>query len=78
MSRSEEPFEFVILAEKSVSILVKTFFFSFFFLEIICFWAEKSFEFPIPAKKSVSISVKTFFCFSLEITGFWAEKAMKM
>ena len=28
-------------------------FFSFFFLEITCFWAEKPFEFPIPAKKFV-------------------------
>ena len=31
----------------------------FFFLEIICFWAEKPFDFPIPAEKSLSISVKT-------------------
>ena len=55
--RTEEPFEFAISAGKSVSISVKTFFFS----DITCFWAEKPFEFPISTKKSVSISVKTFF-----------------
>ena len=48
--RPEEPFEFPILSEKSVSISVKT-----FFLEITCFWTEKAFEFPISAEKSVSI-----------------------
>ena len=42
--RCEKAFEFPIIAEKSVSILVKTF---FFVLETICFWAEKTFEFPI-------------------------------
>ena len=52
MIRAEESFEFPISAEKSVSILVKT----FFLLEITCFWAEKSFEFPISVEKSVSIS----------------------
>ena len=50
--RPEEPFEFPISAEKSVSISVKTF---FFIMEITCFWAEKPFEFPISAKKSISI-----------------------
>ena len=54
--RPEEPFEFPISAEKSVSISVKT----FFFLEITCFWAENPFEFPILAEKSVSISDKPF------------------
>ena len=51
--RPEEPCEFPISAEKSVSISVKT-----FFLKITCFWAEKLFEFPIVADKSVSISDK--------------------
>ena len=46
---AEKPFEFPILAEKSSSISVKTF---FFFLEITCFWAEKPFEFLILAEKS--------------------------
>ena len=55
--RCEKVFEFPILAEKSDSISVKT----FFFLETTCFWAEKSFEFPILAKNSDSILVKTFF-----------------
>ena len=54
--RPEKALEYPILAEKSVSISVKT-----FFLEITCFWAEKTFEFPISAEKSVSISGKTFF-----------------
>ena len=59
--RAEEAFKFPILAEKSVSISVKTSsFFFFFFLEITCFWAEKPFQFPISAEKSVSISVKPF------------------
>ena len=48
---AEKAFEFPILAEKSVSISVKTFFF-----ETTCFWAEKAFEFPILAEISVSIS----------------------
>ena len=61
MFRAEEPFEFPISAEKTVSISVKTFF--FFFLEITCFGAEKQFQFPISAEKSVSISLKTFFFF---------------
>ena len=52
--RPEKAFEFPILAEKSVSISVKTSFF-FFFLEITCFWAEKAFKFPILAEISVSI-----------------------
>ena len=54
MIRPEKPFDIQILAEKTVSISVKT----FFFLEITCFWAEKPFEFPILAEKSVSISDK--------------------
>ena len=37
--RPEKSFEFPILAEKFVSVLVKT-----FFLEITCFWAEKPAE----------------------------------
>ena len=49
--RAEEPFEFPISAEKSVSISVKP----FLFLEITCFWAEKPFQFPISAEKSVLI-----------------------
>ena len=53
--RPEEPFEFPISPEKSLSISVKT-----FFLEITCFWAKKPFEFPISAEKSVSISDKPF------------------
>ena len=44
VNRPEKSFEIQILAEKSVSISVKPFFFS---LEITCFWAEKTFEFPI-------------------------------
>ena len=50
--RPEEPCEFPISAEKSVSISVKT----FFFLEITCIWAKKLFKFPISAEKLVSIS----------------------
>ena len=65
--RPEKAFEFPILAEKSVSISVKT----FFFLEITCFWAEKTFEFPILAEKSVSISVKTFLFFLFGDHLFW-------
>ena len=57
--RPEKALEFPILAGKSVSISVKTFFFS----ETTCFWAEKTLEFPILAGKSVSISVKIFFFF---------------
>ena len=53
----EEPFEFPISAEKSVSISVKTFFFC---LEITCFWAENPFEFPISAENSVSIAYRPF------------------
>ena len=45
--------------EKSVSILVKT----FFFLETTWIWAKKTFEFPISAEKSLSILVKTLFFF---------------
>ena len=74
--RPEKAFEYPLLAEKSVSISVKTFFFFFFFLEITCFWAEKAFEFPTLAEKSVSTLVKTFF-FLLEITCCWAEKAFE-
>ena len=55
---AEKTFEFPILAEKLVSISVKTFFIFIFFLEITCFWAEKTFEFWA---EKVSISVKTFF-----------------
>ena len=51
----EEPFEFPISPEKSLSISVKT-----FFLETTCFWAKKPFEFPISVEKSVSISDKPF------------------
>ena len=42
--RPEKALEFPILAGKSVSIAVKTFF--FFFFETTCFWAEKTLEFP--------------------------------
>ena len=56
MIRPKEPFEFLISAKKSVSILVKTFFFS----EITSFGAEKPFDFPISAQKSVSILDKSF------------------
>ena len=59
--RNEKAFEFPILAEKSVTISVKTFFFFFFFFGDHLFLGRKTFEFPILAKKSVSISVKTFF-----------------
>ena len=41
VTRPEKAIEFPILAEKSVSISVKT-----FFLEITWFWAKKAFEFP--------------------------------
>ena len=54
--RPEEPCEFPISAEKSVSISVKTFFFVFCFVfgdHLVL--AEKPFEFPISAEKSVSI-----------------------
>ena len=60
--RPEKAFEYPLLAEKTVSISVKSFFL-FFVLEITCFWAEKAFEFPILPEKSVSISVKTFSLF---------------
>ena len=55
--RPEKAFEFPILAEKSVSISMNT----FFFLEITWFRTEKAFEFLILAKKSVSILMNTFF-----------------
>ena len=60
--RCEKAFEFPILAEKSDSISMKTFFFLFIFLflEITCFWPEKTFEFPILVEKSDSMSIKTF------------------
>ena len=61
VTRPEEPFEFPISAEKSVSLLVKTI---FVFLEITYFWAEKPFEFPISAEKSVSILDKLFESYS--------------
>ena len=48
---AEKALEFPNLAEKSVSISMKT----CFFLEVTCFWAEKALEFPIVAEKSVSI-----------------------
>ena len=67
--RYKKTFEFPILAEKSVSISVKTFFFSFFFFETTCFWAEKTFEFPILAEKLVSISVKIFFFWKPPVFG---------
>ena len=51
MTWCEKVFEYAILAEKSDSILAKTFLFFLFFLETTCFWAEKSFEFPILAEK---------------------------
>ena len=61
MIRPEELLEFPISAEKSVSILVKTFLCIYIlFLENTCFWAEKPFQFPISAEKSVSISEKPF------------------
>ena len=46
--RPEKTFEYPNLAEKYVSVSVKT-----FFLEITCFWAEKLFKFPTLAEKSV-------------------------
>ena len=49
-------FEFPILAEKSVSISVKTFFF---------FYLETTSEYPTSAEKSVSIAAKTFSFFFL-------------
>ena len=52
-------------AEKSVSILVKTF---FFFLETTWFWAKKTFKFPISAEKSLSTLVKTS-----EFLRFWLQ-----
>ena len=54
---SWKAFEFLISAEKPVSILVKTFF--FFFLKTTCFWAEKTFEFPSFPKNSDSIFGQT-------------------
>ena len=48
---TEKAFKYRILAKKSVSISVKT----FFFMEITYFWAEKAFEFPSLAEISVSI-----------------------
>ena len=67
--RYEKAFEFPILAEKSVSISVKT----FFFLEITCFSAKKTFEFPSqfsdkPCEtdsRTMKIRVKVFALFSL-------------
>ena len=58
--RCEKAFKFPIMAEKSESISVKTFFF-FYFGDHLCFWAEKTFEFPILGEQLNSISVKTFF-----------------
>ena len=52
--RPEKAFEYPILAKKSVTVSVKT----FFFLEITCFWAEKAFEFPILAKNPSQFSDK--------------------
>ena len=54
--RYEKEFELPILAEKSASISVKTF---FFFLETTCFWAEKTFQFPSFPRNSVSIFGQT-------------------
>ena len=65
--RPENPFAFPILAEKSFSISVKT----FFFLKITCFWAKKPFEFPIWEEKFFP------FFFFFEITCLWAEKPFK-
>ena len=59
MLRTEEFLKFEILATKSVSISVKT----FFFLEITYFWAEKTLGFEISAEKSVSILLTLFSTF---------------
>ena len=48
VTRPEKAFEFSILAEKFVSISMKT-----FFLETTCFWAKKAFEFPSFPRNSV-------------------------
>ena len=65
LTRPEKPFEFPILAEKSVLISVKTFF--YLFLEITCFWAEKPFE-----CRKIRLNFGEDFFF--EITCHWAEK----
>ena len=57
---AKKTLDFPISAEKSLSNLVKTFFFFFFFFfgdHLIL--GEKTFEFPISAEKSLSIPVKT-------------------
>ena len=56
--RPEELLEFVISAEKSVSILVKSFFF-----EDHLVLGEKPFEFEISAEKSISTSLAVFLTF---------------
>ena len=53
---AEKTFEFRILAEKSLSISVKTF---FFFLETTLVWAEKSSEFPSFPKNIASVFGQT-------------------
>ena len=50
--------KFAISARKSLRISAKTF--SFFFLEITCFWPEKTLKLVISAKKSLRKSAKTF------------------
>ena len=50
-----QTFEFPNLAEKSVSISVKT----FFFLETTWFWSDKTFEFPSFPRNFVSIFEQT-------------------
>ena len=49
--RPEEPFEFSISAEKSVSISIKIFFLNYIFEDHLIL-GEKAFEFPITAEKS--------------------------
>ena len=56
MIQAKEPFEFPISAEKSVSILVKI----FFFFEDHLILGEKPYQFAISAKKSVLISYQPF------------------
>ena len=78
MKRPEEPFEFPILAEKSVSFLVRIFrFFVFFFFGdhlVLGGKSVKAFEFL----KSVSISVKTFFFFFFGDHLFWRKNPSQL
>ena len=69
-----QTFEFPNLAEKSVSISMKSFF--FFFWRPPDFGRKKTFEFRISAEKSVSISVKTFFFFFWRPPHFGRKKPL--